>query len=38
MLFAFLEFDARVDQPINPKLKTVAVWYERMQARPSVKA
>jgi glutathione S-transferase len=38
VLFAFLEFGARVGQAINPELKTLAGWYERMRARPSAKA
>jgi glutathione S-transferase len=38
MLFAFLEFGARVGQLINPELKTLAGWYERMRERPSAKA
>jgi glutathione S-transferase len=38
MLFAFLEFGARVGQPINVELKTLAGWYERMKARPSARA
>ncbi len=38
MLFAFLEFGARVGQPLDPGLKTLPAWYERMKARPSAKA
>jgi glutathione S-transferase len=38
LLFAFLEFGARVGQPINAELKTIPAWYERMKARPSAKA
>jgi glutathione S-transferase len=38
MLFAFLEFGARVGQPINAELKAIPAWYERMKARPSAKA
>lgn len=38
MLFAFLEFGARVGQPLNLELKTIPGWYERMKARPSAKA
>lgn len=38
LLFAFLEFGARVGQPISPECKTIAAWYERMRARPSAKA
>jgi glutathione S-transferase len=38
LLFAFLEFGARVGQPLDPALKTVGGWYERMKARPSATA
>lgn len=38
LLFAFLEFGARVGQPLDPALKTVGAWYERMKARPSARA
>lgn len=38
LLFAFLEFGARVGQPLDPALKNVGGWYERMKARPSAKA
>ena len=38
LLFAFLEFGARVGQPLDPALKTIGGWYERMKARPSAKA
>jgi len=38
MLFAFLEFGARVGQPLDPALANIAAWYERMKARPSAKA
>ena len=38
LLFVFLEFGARVGQPINPELKTISTWYERMKARPTAKA
>ena len=38
MLFVFLEFGARVGQPLNMELKTIPGWYERMKTRPSAKA
>jgi glutathione S-transferase len=38
MLFAFLQFGARVGQPISAALTTIPAWYERMKARPSAKA
>jgi glutathione S-transferase len=38
MLFAFLQFGARVGQPFDPGLKTIPAWYERIKARPSAKA
>lgn len=38
MLFAFLDFGARVGQPLNLELKTIPGWYERMKARPCAKA
>jgi glutathione S-transferase len=38
LLFAFLEFGARVGQPLDPALKNIGGWYVRMKARPSAKA
>lgn len=38
LLFAFLEFGARVGQKLDPGLGSVAAWYGRMKARPSAKA
>lgn len=38
LLYAFLEFAQRVGQPLDPALKTLPAWYERMKARPSAKA
>jgi glutathione S-transferase len=38
LLYAFLEFGARVGQPLDPALKTLGGWFERMKARPSAKA
>lgn len=38
LLFAFLEFGARVGQPLDPANKNLTAWYARVEARPSVKA
>ncbi|MDP2122933.1 MAG: glutathione S-transferase family protein [Parvibaculum sp.] len=38
LLFGFLDFGAVVGQPINPELKNVSAWFERMKARPSAAA
>lgn len=38
LLYAFLEFGARVGQPLDPALRTLGGWFERMKARPSAKA
>lgn len=38
VLFAFVDFFAGVKQPLNPELKNVGAWYERMKARPSANA
>ncbi|WP_339829004.1 glutathione S-transferase family protein [uncultured Parvibaculum sp.] len=38
LLFGFLDFGASVGQPINPELKNVSAWFERMKARPSAAA
>jgi len=38
LLFAFVDFFAGVKQPLNPELKNVGGWYERMKARPSAAA
>jgi glutathione S-transferase len=38
VLYAFLDFGAGVGQPINPELKNVSAWFERMNARPSADA
>ena len=38
LLFGFLDFGAAVGQPINPELKNVSAWFERMKARPSAAA
>ena len=38
LLFVFLEFGASVGQPMNPELKNIGAWYERVKARPSATA
>jgi glutathione S-transferase len=38
LLFCFLDFGAAVGQPLNPELKNLGAWYERMKARPSAAA
>lgn len=38
LLFGFLDFGASVGQPINPELKNIGAWFERMKARPSAAA
>ena len=38
LLFAFLSFGTQVGQPLNEKNKNIKAWYDRMAARPSVKA
>ena len=38
LLFAFLSFGTQVGQPLNDKNKNIKAWYDRMAARPSVKA
>ena len=35
---AFVDFFARVGQPIDPQLKHIVAWHERMKARPSADA
>ena len=37
-LFSFLEFGGMVGQPIDPALKNVQAWFEKMQARPGAQA
>lgn len=37
-LYAFLEFGGSVGQPLDPGLKNLTAWYERMSARPSIEA
>ena len=38
LLFAFLDFMGGVKQPLDPANKNIAVWFERMKARPSAAA
>jgi glutathione S-transferase len=38
LLFAFVDFFAGVKQPLNPELKNLRAWYQRMKARPSAAA
>jgi len=38
LLFAFVEFGASVGQPLDPSLKNLAAWRERVAARPSIEA
>jgi glutathione S-transferase len=38
LLFCFLEFGARVGQPLDPANANLVAWYERVKQRPSAKA
>ena len=38
LLFATLEFGASVGQPLDPSLKNLAAWRERVASRPSIEA
>ena len=38
LLYAFVDFGATVGQPLDPALKHLAAWRERVAARPSVEA
>lgn len=38
LLFAFLEFGARVGQPLDPANKNLTAWYARVSQRPSIAA
>ncbi len=38
LLFAFLDFFAGVGQPLNPELKSINPWFQRLKARPSAAA
>ena len=35
MLFCFQAFGNQIGQPLNPELKNLAAWFERVGARPS---
>jgi len=37
-LFGILEFGAQVGQSLDPELKNMAAWYDRVAARPAVAA
>jgi glutathione S-transferase len=37
-LFAFLDFGAKVGQPLDPAKLAIAGWYDRVKARPSAAA
>jgi glutathione S-transferase len=38
LLFAVIEFGGQVGQPLDPSLKNVSAWFERVKARPSAAA
>ncbi len=38
LLFCFVGFGAQVGQPLDPGLKNVTAWFERVSARPSAAA
>jgi glutathione S-transferase len=38
LLFSFLDFGASVGQALDQENTNIAVWFERMKARPSVVA
>ena len=38
VLFSFLEFGASVGQPLDPALKNVAAWFEKLGSRSTAKA
>jgi glutathione S-transferase len=38
LLFVFIDFGAQVGQPLDPALKTIAAWLDRVKDRPSAKA
>jgi glutathione S-transferase len=38
LLYVFLDFGTQVGQPLNPRNKNIAAWFERAKARPSVAA
>ncbi len=38
LLFCFLDFGQQVKQPLDPELKNINAWFERVAARPSAAA
>ena len=38
VLFSFLDFGGSVGQPLDPALKNVGAWFERVKSRPSTEA
>ena len=38
VLFAVLDFGASVGQPLDPALKNLGAWFEKLKARPSAQA
>jgi len=38
LLYAFLEFGKQVAQPLDPSLKNLGEWFERVAARPATKS
>lgn len=38
LLYGFVSFFAGVDQPIDPNLRNINAWHQRVQARPSAEA
>jgi glutathione S-transferase len=38
VLFSFLDFGGSVGQPLDPELKNVGAWFERVKSRPSAEA
>jgi glutathione S-transferase len=38
ILFVALDFGRTMNQPLDPKLRRLGAWFERVKARPSVAA
>ncbi len=38
MLYSFVSFGAKFNQPVDPAKKNITAWFERVKARPSSKA
>jgi glutathione S-transferase len=38
LLYGWLDFGAKVGQPLDPANSIIATWFERIEARPSAKA